>query len=157
DGSIKLSGFAAAGTAKTGDLTFADNEIYFARAEHSAASAIIVDSPFTSANKVIIRVPNARVAFAKVLPLSFPEPPMECGIHPTAIVAPSAQIDPTAHVGPHCIIGEQARIGARSILHGGVYVGLSCVLGEAANVFPNVTLYERTQIGNRVRIHSGAV
>src|SRR5262249_7300142 len=146
DGSITLSGFAAAGAAKPGDLTFADNEIYFARAEHSAASAIIVDNQFTSANKVIIRVPNARVAFAKVLPLFFPESQMPCGIHPSAVVAPTAHIDATAHIGPHCIIGEQARIGARSALHGGIYVGSSCVLGEEVHVFPNVTLYGRTQI-----------
>ena len=157
DSSINLLGFAAAGTAKPGDLTFADSEIYFARAEHSAASAIIVDAPFKSASKVIIRVPNARVAFAKVLPLFFPEPPVECGIHSTAVVASSAQIDPTAHIGPHCIIGEEARIGARSVLHGSIYVGSNCVLGEETNVFPNATLYARTQIGNRVRIHSGAV
>jgi UDP-3-O-[3-hydroxymyristoyl] glucosamine N-acyltransferase len=157
DPTIRLTGFSAAGTAKPGDLTFAENDIYFARAEQSAAAAIMVDGYFTSANKVIIRVPNARVAFAKVLPIFFPEAPVPCGIHPSAIIAPSAQIDPTAHVGPHCIIGEQTRIGARTMLQGGTFVGSSCTLAEDIIVFPNVTLYERTQVGNRVRIHSGAV
>ncbi|MCI0534027.1 MAG: UDP-3-O-(3-hydroxymyristoyl)glucosamine N-acyltransferase [Verrucomicrobiales bacterium] len=157
DPSIPLSGFAAAGTAKPGDLTFAENEIYFSRAEQSAASAIMVDGSFTSPNKAIIRVPNARIAFAKVLPIFFPETHLSGGIHPSAIVAPNARIDPTAHVGPHCIIGEHVRVGARSVLQGGTYVGASCTIAEDVNVFPNVTLYERTQIGNRVRIHSGAV
>src|SRR5262245_15712697 len=130
DSSTKLSGFAAAGTAKPGDLTFAENEIYFARAEQSPASAIMVDGQFTSTHKVIIRVPNARVAFAKVLPIVFPEPAAPSGVHSTAVVAPGAQIDPTAHVGPHCIIGEQVRIGARSVLQGGTYVGANCTLAE---------------------------
>src|SRR5262245_46587750 len=112
DASITLSGFASAVTAKPGDLTFAENEIYFARALQSAASAIMVDGQFTSANKVIIRVPNARIAFAKVLPIFFPELPVPCGIHSSAVVAPSAQIDPTVHIGPHCIIGDEVRIGA---------------------------------------------
>jgi UDP-3-O-[3-hydroxymyristoyl] glucosamine N-acyltransferase len=80
-----------------------------------------------------------------------------CGIHPSAIIEPSAHIDPTAHVGRHCIIGEQARIGARCVLQGGTFVGAGCQLAEDIIVFPNVTLYERTQIGHRVRIHSGAV
>src|SRR6266446_3231983 len=102
DASLVLTGFAPADRAQAGDLTFAENESYFARADQSAASAILVDGPFRSTQKVLIRVPNARIAFAKVLPLFFPEPVFEPGIHPTAIVAESAQIDPTAHIGPYC-------------------------------------------------------
>src|SRR5437667_1513387 len=113
DGGTRLTGFAAAGSAKPGDLTFAENEAYFARAEQSAASAILVDGMFSSACKVIIRVPNARIAFAKILPLFFPEPQLACGIHPTALISPTAQIDPTVHIGPYSVVGEQLRIGAR--------------------------------------------
>ena len=86
DASLVLKGFAPADRAQPGDLTFAENENYFARAEQSAASAIIIDGPATSSRKTLIRVPNARVAFAKVLPLFFPEPVFAAGIHPTAIV-----------------------------------------------------------------------
>src|SRR6516165_10583396 len=81
-----LKGFAPADRAQPGDLTFAENESYFARAEQSAAAAVIVDGAFSSTQKVLIRVPNARIAFAKVLPLFFPEPVFAPGIHPTAIV-----------------------------------------------------------------------
>jgi UDP-3-O-[3-hydroxymyristoyl] glucosamine N-acyltransferase len=56
----------------TGDLTFAENEDYFARAEQSAATAIIADKRFSSSKKILIQVPNARVAFAKALALFFP-------------------------------------------------------------------------------------
>ena len=41
DASLVLKGFAPADRAQPGDLTFAENESYFARAEQSAASAII--------------------------------------------------------------------------------------------------------------------
>ncbi|HTX52056.1 MAG TPA: UDP-3-O-(3-hydroxymyristoyl)glucosamine N-acyltransferase, partial [Candidatus Baltobacteraceae bacterium] len=157
DGSLVLNGFAPADRAQPGDLTFAENESYFARAEQSAASAIIVDGPVVSSRKTLIRVPNARVAFAKVLPLFFPEPVFAPGVHPTAVVSASARIDATAHIGPHCIVGEKARIGPRSVLQGLNYVGADCVLGEDVNLFPNVTLYPRTEIGHRVRIHSGTV
>src|SRR5262245_42954423 len=98
DGSITLKGFSPADRAQPGDLTFAENADYFTRAEQSAASAIIVDGTFSS-KKVLIRVPNARVAFAKALALFFPEPALSAGIHPTAIIDPSAQVDPTVHVG----------------------------------------------------------
>ncbi|HRT10205.1 MAG TPA: UDP-3-O-(3-hydroxymyristoyl)glucosamine N-acyltransferase [Candidatus Paceibacterota bacterium] len=157
DPELTLRGFAPADRAQPGDLTFAENENYFRRAEQSAASAIIIDGPFTSTAKVLIRVPNARIAFAKVLPLFFPEPVLPPGVHPTAVVAPSAAIDPSAHIGPHCVIGDQAVIGPRCALHGGDHVGANCRLGEEVVLFPNVTLYAGTEIGNRVRIHAGTV
>jgi len=157
DGALLIKGFAPADRAQPGDLTFAENEGYFVRAEQSAASAVIVDGPFDSGRKVLIRVPNARIAFAKVLPLFFPEPVFCPGIHPTAIVPATAQVDASAHIGPYCVLGPNARIGPRSVLQGGDYVGANCQLAEEVDLFPNVTLYPGTEIGSRVRIHSGAV
>lgn len=158
DSSLVLKGFAPADRAQPGDLTFAENENYFARADQSAAAAIIIDGPFTSRlGKALIRVANARVAFAKVLPLFFPEPVFPPGIHPAAIVPASAQVDPSAHIGPHCVLGEDVRVGPRSVLQGGNHIGAHCQLGQEVNLFPNVTLYPGTEVGNRVRIHSGAV
>ena len=157
DGTIVLKGFAPADRAQPGDLTFAENENYFARAEQSAASAIIAPGTFTSAKKTVIRVGDARVAFARVLPLFFPEPTFAPGIHPSAVVAPSAKIDPSAHIGPQCVVGENACIGARSVLQALNFIGPGCQLGEDVNLFPNVTLYAHTEIGDRVRIHAGTV
>jgi UDP-3-O-[3-hydroxymyristoyl] glucosamine N-acyltransferase len=157
DPALVLKGFAPADRAQTGDLTFAENENYFARAEQSAAAAIIVDGPFTSSRKAVIRVGNARLAFAKILPLFFPEPSFAPGVHPTAIIAPTAQIDPSAHIGPFCMIGENVRIGRQCVLQGSDFVAADCHLGQQVNLFPNVTLYARTEIEDRVRIHSGSV
>src|SRR5206468_8106348 len=130
---LVLKGFAPADRAQTGDLTFAENENYFARAEQSAAAAIIVDRPFTSSQKILIRVPNARIAFAKVLPLFFPEPFFTPGIHPSAIVPATAQVDGSAHIGPYSLLGEPARISARSVLPSGNLVRAECHLGEAVH------------------------
>ncbi len=157
DSALTLSGFAPADRAQPGDLTFAENETYFARAEASAASAILIAGNLTSQKKVLIRVANARIAFAKVLPLFFPEPAFPAGVHPTAIVAASAQIAPSAHIGPQCIVGEKARIGARVVLEGLDYVGDNSQLGDDTRIFPNVSIYARSEIGSRVRIHSGTV
>jgi len=157
DGSLKLTGFAPATSARPGDLTFAENETFFQKAEQSAASAILVDGPFTSARKTIIRVANARIAFARVLPLFFPERDFVPGLDPTTVAAASAHIDPTAHIGPHCVIGQEAKIGPGVVLQGGNHIGDHCVIGAQSRLFPNVVLYDQTQIGQRVRIHAGAV
>ena len=157
DGSVALRGFAPADNCQPGDLTFAENEAYFARAEQSPAAAILVDGPFASTQKVLVRVPNARIAFAKVLSLFFPQPQFPPGVHSSAVIARTAQIDPSAHIGPLCVIGERARIGARDVLEGGNHVGSDCQLGEEVHLFPNVTLYAQTQLGHRVSIHAGTV
>jgi UDP-3-O-[3-hydroxymyristoyl] glucosamine N-acyltransferase len=157
DGAIVLSGFAPAGTAKGGDLTFAESESYFAHADSSAASAILIDGDFKSASKVLIRVKNARIAFAKVLPLFFPDPVFAPGIHPTAVVAASARVDATAHVGPHCVVGDRAVVGPRVVLEGGNHLGAGASVGDDTHLFPNVVVYPRSEIGKRVRIHAGSV
>jgi UDP-3-O-[3-hydroxymyristoyl] glucosamine N-acyltransferase len=157
DASAVLKNFATIENAQAGDLTFAENEEFFSRAEQSAATAIIAGNRFSSTKKTLIHVPNARVAFAKALALFFPEPKFAAGVHPTAVVASTAKIDPTAHVGPHCVIGERASLGARAVLQAGNYVGDDSKLGEDVNLFPNVTVYARGVIGNRVRIHANSV
>jgi UDP-3-O-[3-hydroxymyristoyl] glucosamine N-acyltransferase len=157
DGDAVLKNFAPAENAQADDLTFAENENYFARAEQSAATAIIADKRFSSSKKILIHVPNARIAFAKALALFFPDKKFPAGIHPTAVVAQSAQIDPTAHIGPHCAIGERVKIGARSVLQAGNFVGDDSKLGDDVNLFSNVTIYPRGQIGSCVRIHANSV
>src|SRR5205814_1614440 len=87
DASTSLTGFTTAENARPGDLTFADKQEYFLAAEASAATAILVSGEFTSTTKVLIRVPNARIAVARILPLFFPPDEAPRGIHPSASIA----------------------------------------------------------------------
>jgi UDP-3-O-[3-hydroxymyristoyl] glucosamine N-acyltransferase len=157
DSNVVLSGFAPAGSAKPGDLTFAENEIYFERAEQSAASAILIDGQFQSVGKALIQVPNARIGFAKAMSIFFPEQKFAPGIHPSAVVEKSAEIDASAHIGPLCYVGRNVTIGAGVVLQGQDYVGDESQIGDESFFLPNVTLYPRTQLGKRVRIHAGTV
>jgi UDP-3-O-[3-hydroxymyristoyl] glucosamine N-acyltransferase len=157
EGSIVIHGFATAEKAVAGELTFAENEEFFAKAVESAASAVLVSGEVPPSSKTVIRVPNARIAFAKILPIFFPEPAFAPGIHPTAVIAASATIDPTAHIGPHCIVGENVRIGAGAVLQGLDSVGDQSVIGDKTRLFPNVSIYPQTSIGKNFRIHSGTV
>src|SRR5438034_10698239 len=90
DGSVLLTGLAPADRARAGELTFAENAAYFAAAEQSQAAAILVSEPFVSSGKVLIRVPNARIALARLLPVFFPPEEHPRGIHPSAVIADSA-------------------------------------------------------------------
>lgn len=157
DGTVALSGFSSADRASPGDLTFAEKDAHFAAADASAASAILVSGAFTSNRKVLIRVKNARLAAARVLPLFFPPEEYPAGVHPSAVVAPTARVDATAHIGPACVIGEGVTIGARTALLGGNHIGRDCQLGDDVRLHPHVVLYERTRVGDRVSIHGGTV
>lgn len=157
DASTQITGFAPADHAGSGDLTFADKEAYFQAAERSEAAAILVSGPFTSARKPLIRVANARVAVARLLPVFFPPDEHASGVHPSAVIDPSAQIDRSAHIGPNCVIGARVRLGARSVLMAGNHIGRDSQIGEDVTLFPNVLIYARTQVGNRVTIHGGSV
>lgn len=157
DDSVELTGLAPADRAKASELTFAENASYFAAAEHSQATAILVAEPFESSSKILIRVANARVALARVLPLFFPPEEHPCGIHPSAAIADSARVDPTAHIGPNCVLGARVRLGARCVLMGGNDLRADCHLGDDVSLFPNVVLYRQTHLGHRVTIHAGSV
>jgi UDP-3-O-[3-hydroxymyristoyl] glucosamine N-acyltransferase len=156
DASVVLTGFAPADTARPGDLTFAENESFLARAETSAAAAVLVAAEMPS-TKTLIRVANARIAYARVLPLFFPEPAFAPGVHPTAVVAAGVPVPATAHLGPYVVVGERVRLGERVVLETGVCLGADCQIGNDSHLFPRVTLYAGAQVGQRVRIHAGTV
>jgi UDP-3-O-[3-hydroxymyristoyl] glucosamine N-acyltransferase len=157
DADAVLKNFATIENAHPGDLTFAENDEYFVRAEQSAATAIIADKRFSSSKKILIQVPNARVAFARALAAFFPDPKFPVGIHSTAVIAKTALIDSSAYIGPHCVVGERVKIGARSVLQAGNFVGDDSVLGDDVHLFPNATVYPRSLLGHRVRIHANTV
>lgn len=157
DGETIVSGFAAADAAQAGDLTFAEKERHFAAAEQSEAAAILVPGTFESSVKVLIRVGNARVAMARLLPHFYPPDAHAPGIHSSAVVAASARIDPTAHLGPHAVVGENAVIGARTAILAGSSVGRDCQLGDDVLLHPRVVIYPGCRLGRRVILHSGVV
>jgi UDP-3-O-[3-hydroxymyristoyl] glucosamine N-acyltransferase len=157
DGSVQLTGFAPADCARAGDLTFAEKEIHLVAAEQSHAAAILVAEAFAPSKKVLIRVKNARVAMARILPVFFPPDEQPRGIHPSAVIDSTAQIDSTADIGPNCVVGARVRLGTRSVLMGGNQIGRDCRIGDDTCLFPNVVVYAKSEIGNRVGIHAGTV
>ncbi|HEX8310016.1 MAG TPA: LpxD N-terminal domain-containing protein, partial [Chthoniobacteraceae bacterium] len=155
DGNIKLSGFANVENAREGDLVFAEKAEFLQSAELSSASAILVPLGFTSSVKVLVRVSHPRISVARLLPHFFPTALPPPGIDASAKIATSAQVDSTASVGPGCVIGEAVRIGPRCVLAGGNHVAQESQFGEDVHLYPNVVIYPRTIIGNRVTIHAG--
>ena len=58
------------------------------------------------------------------------------GIHPTAIVAPSAVLGDGVDVGPYCVVGEHVRLDARTRLVAHVVIEGDTWVGEDCELFP---------------------
>jgi UDP-3-O-[3-hydroxymyristoyl] glucosamine N-acyltransferase len=78
-------------------------------------------------------------------------------IHPTAVVHPSVELGNGVKIGPHCVIEEKSKIGDGTFLYSHCVVGPHCSIGKDSVLFSRVTLYENTQVGSRVRLHTGTV
>ncbi|ANT58986.1 MULTISPECIES: UDP-3-O-(3-hydroxymyristoyl)glucosamine N-acyltransferase [Roseobacteraceae] len=71
------------------------------------------------------------------------------GIHPSAIIDPTAQLGEGVSVGPLAVIGAYAKIGARSIIGPQVFIGEDATIGEEAVIHSGVRIGARCTIGKR--------
>lgn len=82
---------------------------------------------------------------------------LPAGIHPTAIIHPSAQLADGVAIGPHCVVEADVHIGAGTRLGAHAVVGQGSRIGADCLLHARVTLYHRVNIGQRCIVHSGAV
>jgi UDP-3-O-[3-hydroxymyristoyl] glucosamine N-acyltransferase len=78
-------------------------------------------------------------------------------VHASAAVERSARIGARVRVGAQCVVEAGASIGDGTVLYPGCYVGRDARIGADCVLFPRVTIYERVEVGNRVRLHAGVV
>ena len=159
DPSLQIMGAASLGDATPGEISFFANRKYVALLRKTRASAVFVPPDFTEPITLAqIRVANPTKAFEQVVVKFAPKPiTFAPGIHPTAVVDPSAQIGKCVSIQPHAVIESGARIGDDTIIGAGSYIGHETVIGPGCLIYPRVTIRERSRIGSRVIIHSGAV
>lgn len=128
-----------AGSSDPQGITFAEGPKFYERVRGSNVGVVILSEEAPDLGLPTLRLANPRVAFGQVLNMAQAACPVAVGVHPSAVVDPSATIHPGA------------RIGAQ------VSVGPRCVVGEGTILFPNVTLVQDVVIGAHCQIHSGAV
>src|SRR5207302_8104798 len=107
---------------------------------------------------VILRVKNAYEGFSRALEVFSPSrerPPK--GVHLSSVIDTTAEIHPDAHIGAHVFVDPRAKIGANTVLRHGSYVGPDTVVGVDCEIHPNVVIYDRMKIGNRVVSGAGSV
>lgn len=158
DGGTKITGADTLRDARPGEITFVDHPKLLNRLSDCRASAAVVTSGMQPAGVPYICVPHVQEAFARIV--AHFRPPREArplGVHPAAIVSPTARLAADVAVHAGAVIEDDVEIGAGSTIHAGVRILAGCRLGENVTLFPNVVLYEHTIVGPRVLIHAGSV
>lgn len=154
DGEIGIAGAAEPAEAGPEDLALAMKPEYAGALGKGAARAAIVWDGADWAGlglEAAIVVPRPRLALAGVTRLLDPGPEIAAGIHPMAVVDPTAEIGIGARIGPFAVIARGARIGPNALIAAHASVGAEARIGRDA------TLLEGVRIGARVRIGDGFV
>jgi UDP-3-O-[3-hydroxymyristoyl] glucosamine N-acyltransferase len=79
------------------------------------------------------------------------------GVHPTAVIAATAEVGPGASIGPWVVVGERSRIGRNAVLHPGVVVYDGVAIGDDFTAHAHAVVREGCRLGHRVVLHAGAV
>jgi UDP-3-O-[3-hydroxymyristoyl] glucosamine N-acyltransferase len=156
---LMLHSIAPLAAATGHEVTFClNNRKYLPTLAATRAAAVIVHPDMREhvpKTTVAIVADDPLVAWARVAALFHPLPPMSPGIHPSAIIAPSARIDPTAEIGPLAVIGENVAIGPRGRVGAMAVIGDGVEVGHDVRIGPHASL-SHALIGDRVYIYPGA-
>lgn len=155
----EITGAAPLDRADPSHLSIVAKARYLPYVSASRAGLLLVDETLKGrlvADRPRIVLDSVHAALITILPRLYPEPAVEAGVHPTAVVASDAEVSAEATVGAYVVIGAGAVVGARARIGAHVTIGEDCRIAEDVVLHPQVVLYAGTQIGARSIVHSGA-
>jgi UDP-3-O-[3-hydroxymyristoyl] glucosamine N-acyltransferase len=156
DGEVDVVRVAGIEDCGPGDITFLANRRYARRLATTRASAVIV-SPETDTPLPSLLTSNPYLAFARAVSLLHPAEAPGPGVHPLAVVDPTAELGEGVHVGPLAVVGARVRVGARSVIHAQVTLYPDVRLGQDCLLHSGVQVREGCRLGDRVVVQNGAV
>lgn len=153
-----ITGVGTLENAVEGQLSFLANPRYIQYLTSTRASAVVLSAVHADDCPVSCLVAeDPYLAYVRAVRYLNPDPVIEPGIHPSAVVDDSAFIHATARVSANCSIGRNVRLDE------GVYLGPGCVIednvsiGKSSRLSANISLCHDVIIGQRCEIHPGVV
>lgn len=158
DPTLPICGASPLMDARAGEITLVDDPQRLAALDASPAAAVVVPGHIHIGSRPAILVEDPHRAFARIVERFRPRPISTfCGVHPAAIVSPTATLEEGVTIHAGATIEDHVRIGRGTTIHSGAYIGAHSVLGRDVHILPSVVLYENTRVGNCVTIHANAV
>ena len=157
DGATEIRGVSSLEKAEEGDLVFLSHRKYLSLLERSKASAAIIPFEERYDRIPVIKSENPHISFVKAVEIFYEPYRPEPGIHPSALVSPTAKIGKDVSIGPFAFIGDEAEIGDKTVIFPFVAIYPWVKIGKETVIHSHVSIREKVKIGNRVIIHNGAV
>jgi len=145
DGERRIARIATLEGATPDAIAFLANPRYRAQLATTQAGCVIVGPAVrdeAAARGAAIVTPDPYLYYARLTQwwVRRMRPASASGIHPSAVIDPSARIAPDAVIGPLCVIGANASIGAGTRLAPRVTVGEGCAIGARGIVHSGVVI-----------------
>jgi UDP-3-O-[3-hydroxymyristoyl] glucosamine N-acyltransferase len=153
----EINGVAGIREAGPGQLTFVANPKYAGDARTTKASAVIVSDEFPLIPAAMLRSKNPYLAFARAIELFRQPPRYEPGVHPAAVVHPSAKVGEGAHIGPYVVIDQDVEIGESAVLLAHVVIYRGVRIGDNFFAHAHAVVREGCRLGNNVLLQNGVV
>jgi UDP-3-O-[3-hydroxymyristoyl] glucosamine N-acyltransferase len=153
----EITGLNGIDQAGPGEITFVANPKYAAAARLTKAAAVIVAENFPVIPAATLRVEDPYLSFARALELFHQPLRYAPGVHPTAIVHPTAKIGRGAHLGPYVVVDENVVIGAHAVLLAHVVIYRGAKIGDNLFAHAHAVVRENCRVGNNVLLHNGVV
>ncbi len=153
----EITGVAGIEQAVAGQLTFVANPKYAAAAKTTKASAVIVDEAFPALLVTTLRTKEPYLAFARAIEFFYRPPRYAAGVHPTAVVHPSAKLGRNAHIGAYTVIMDDVEIGDDAVLLPHVVIYPGARIGRQFFAHAHAVVREHCRLGDGVILQNGAV
>ena len=153
----EITGVEGIEQAGPGQLTFVANPKYTPFARTTKAGAVLVTEDFEPIAAATLRTANPYLAFARAIDVFHPAPEYPAGIHPTAVIDPSATIGEGAHIGPYVVVGAGVSIGQGATLLPHVVIYPKAKIGDDFFAHAHSVVRESCQLGDRVILQNGAI
>lgn len=157
DGTVEITGVNSIDDAKANEVTFVANKRYLSKLATIKAAAVILSPTDPEVPLPSLRTPNPYLAFAKTLELFSPPLVPPVGIHPTAVIAPTARIGAQASIGPYAVISDEVVIGDHACIYAHVVIYPNVHIGNHFTAHAGAVVREGTRIGERVILQGGVV
>jgi UDP-3-O-[3-hydroxymyristoyl] glucosamine N-acyltransferase len=160
DPNVKVNTVAKIEEGHEGALSFMANPKYENYIYTTQSTIVLVNKDFNPSKKInatLIRVQDAYVAFASLLTMVQQVKPKKTGIHPAAVIEPSAKVGEDVYIGPYAYVGENCTIGKGCVIFPNVFIGDNCRIGNNCVINPGVTIYHECILGNDCTIHAGTI
>jgi UDP-3-O-[3-hydroxymyristoyl] glucosamine N-acyltransferase len=152
-----ITGVAGIEEAIAGQVTFVANPKYASAAKTTRASAVIVSENFPPVPVALLRSKNPYLMFARAIEIFYQPPRYSPGVHPTAVVHPSAKIGKRAHVGPYVVIDEKVSIGDNATLLAHTVIYRNVKIGSNFFAHAHAVVREGCRLGDNVVLQNGAI